>query len=307
MKTKQKIVLSIVVVAIVAYAIGAYFGFPLAQMGLTSGNIGKANKQQELVTSPTDVKMVEKFETDTVYLNDIIVSYGMLLVQTKATVNTVENIKGKMGQVKEFKAYETPMNEALEIGKQLSAILESGMTGLQNVADKKPVTDLSVKLCQALNMFQLMNSKLSELDGFNAIAGDLAKQKKLNGELVKLCSNFAVETAYIATSCGDNIRAINSLGALMSQESKINNTQKFLLHESVNNYIEKTDIDTPLKKKIKSGITKTAESLFSLRHVNDLKVKEYRGPDYGQSASANIFNKSQGLNLIMNLSKSIAY
>jgi hypothetical protein len=219
MKAKKKNALTIILVAIVAYAIGAYCGFPLAQMGLTSGNIGKANKQQELVNSPADVKLVEKFETDTAYLHKMLVSYGMLFVQTEATVNTVETLKGKMGSVYEFKAYEAPMNEVLEIGTQLSKMLKEGMQGLQNVADKKPVTDLSVNLSQALNLFQLMNSKLAELDAFNAKAGDLAKQKKLNNELVRLCSDFMTETAYIATSCGDNVRAANNLGMRMNPES----------------------------------------------------------------------------------------
>lgn len=261
MKAKQKSTLTIVIVAIVAYAIGAYCGFPLAQMGLTSGNIGKANKQQELVNSPADVKLVEKFETDTAYLHRMLVSYGMLYVQTEATVNTVETLKGKMGSVYEFKAYEAPMNEVLEIGTQLSKMLKEGMQGLQNVADKKPVTDLSVNLSQALNLFQLMNSKLAELDAFNAKAGDLAKQKKLNNELVRLCSDFMTETAYIATSCGDNVRSVNTLGMqLVSLSMASGNTAIFARP------VTRAGVNTAVQKEIKGSLHEISHTMISLQN-----------------------------------------
>ena len=284
MKAKQKSTLTIVLVAIVAYAIGAYCGFPLAQMGLTSGNIGKANKQQELVNSPADVKLVEKFETDTAYLHKMLVSYGMLFVQTEATVNTVETLKGKMGSVYEFKAYEAPMNEVLEIGTQLSKMLKEGMQGLQNVADKKPVTDLSVNLSQALNLFQLMNSKLAELDAFNAKAGDLAKQKKLNNELVRLCSDFMTETAYIATSCGDNVRSVNTLGMQIASLGFAANNLVFARP------ITRAGVNVNTQKEIKSGFHEMSNNIVSMQ--NKKTLGKAKGMDPSQIKYGNASKKS---------------
>jgi len=244
MKAKQKSTLTIVLVAIVAYAIGAYCGFPLAQMGLTSGNIGKANKQQELVNSPADVKLVEKFETDTAYLHKMLVSYGMLFVQTEATVNTVETLKGKMGSVYEFKAY----------------------------------------LSQALNLFQLMNSKLAELDAFNAKAGDLAKQKKLNNELVRLCSDFMTETAYIATSCGDNVRSVNTLGMQIASLGFAANNLVFARP------ITRAGVNVNTQKEIKSGFHEMSNNIVSMQ--NKKTLGKAKGMDPSQMGYGNASKKS---------------
>lgn len=212
MKTKQKHVLTTIAVAIVFYAIGAYWGFPFAQLGLTSGNIGHASKQQEMMSSPADVKLVEKFETDTAYRNKMMAGYGLLYAQTKATMATIKSLKEKVGAVSELKNYAGPMNDVLEVGGQLLPMLEGSINGLKDVKSGKPVSDLNVQMSQALNLFQIMNSCISYLESFSIKTEQLSKQKKINDDVLKLYNEYLVESSDVAMSCGDYTRASQNLG-----------------------------------------------------------------------------------------------
>lgn len=215
MKTQQKNVLWIVVVAILAYVIGAYIGFPFVQTGMGTGDVGgirRANKQQELMNSPADLKLAEKYQTDTNYRNMLSAGYGILYVQTKATVATIESLKKQTGSVKELASYSDTMDEITEVGNQLSSMLEGGLQGLKAVSEKKSAENLTFKLSQSLNLFQLMNSRLADLEEFSQKTQQLAAQKKINDDVLKTYSEFLIESADIASSCGDNTRATKTLG-----------------------------------------------------------------------------------------------
>jgi hypothetical protein len=215
MKTQQKNVLWIVLTAILAYVIGAFLGFPFSQGGLTSGDLGgirRANKQQELVNSPADLKLAEKYQSDSNYRNTLTAGYGILYVQTKATLATIESLKKETGSVKELASYSVTMNEITEVGNQLATTLEGGLQGLKAVSEKKPADNLTFKLSQSLNLFQLMNSRLADLEEFSEKTQQLGAQKKINDDVLKTYSEFLVESSDIASSCGDNARAKRTLG-----------------------------------------------------------------------------------------------
>lgn len=217
MKTQQKNVLWIVAVAIVAYVIGAYVGFPFSQNKYSSGDLGgirKANKQQEQVNSPNDLKLAERFESDSSYRDMMIAGYGTLYAQTKATLETVGTLKAKSANVAELKQYMPALDEVNEVGTQLLTLLDGGLKGLNDVAAKKQVSNLSFTLSQALNMFQIMNSRLSDLDAFANETKQLASQKKLNTEVLNAYSEFMAESAVIAQSCGDRAGMAKAIRAI---------------------------------------------------------------------------------------------
>lgn len=215
MKKNKKSILLTVCIAVFAYTLGAFWGFPYAELGLTSGNIGRASKQQEQVNSPHDVKLVERYQTDTVYRHKLVVGYGLLSVQTKTTLATLERLKAHIGQVRELKGYQSTIEDVVEVGTQLDKNLNECVKNLNNIGQKQPVSDLGVQLSQSLNMFQIMNNRLAELDSFVLQTQELAKQKKLNDDLLKNYSEFLIETTDIAMSCGDNSRARQMLGSYM--------------------------------------------------------------------------------------------
>lgn len=248
MKTQQKNVLWIVVAAILAYGIGAYIGFPFVQMGMGSGDVGgirRANKQQELLNSPTDVKLTEKYQTDTNYRNMLSAGYGILYVQTKATVATVESLKNQTGTIKELAPYSSIMDDVTEVGDQLSSMLEDGLQGLKAVEENKPAENLTFKLSQSLNLFQLMNNRLSDLEEFSQKTQQLAAQKRINDDVLKTYSEFLIESSDFASSCGDNSRAAKTLGMAKQMTNKL----PLGLFESVaNSYIAMTTANSPMVK-----------------------------------------------------------
>jgi hypothetical protein len=106
------------------------------------------------------------------------------------------------------------LDEVKEVGTQLLTLLDGGLKGLNDVAAKKQVSNLSFTLSQGLNMFQIMNSRLSELDAFANETKQLASQKKLNTEVLNAYSEFMAESAVIAQSCGDRAGAIKAIQEL---------------------------------------------------------------------------------------------
>lgn len=213
MDTKKRNVIWIAGVAIFAYCIGAWIGFPFAQLGLTSGDtgrIGRANKQQVKVSSPADIKIAEKFESDSAYRNKLISGYATLYAQTKTTVATMESLKQKTGTIKELEKYAAPMDDIIGIGIQLDTLLSNSIRGLKDLDNKKKTYDLSFHLTQALNLLKIMNTRIYSLDEFSAKADELVKSKQADHEFASLFSQFIVETDYIAAECGDNKRVHGS-------------------------------------------------------------------------------------------------
>lgn len=208
MEKKQKSVLLTVAAVIVAYIIGAISGFPFVQNRLMKGSIGRANKQQEQLNSPSDVKLAEKYNKDTAYCNKLSSGFVLIYAQTQATLGTLEQIKNGIAPVNELKLFTPKVDEAIESAKSLEGMLTAALEGLKHLKEKKPVSELSLTLSQALNLFQIMNSRLTELDGFATKANELAKQKKLNEDLIKTYSEYMIETAHIAATCGDYERAL---------------------------------------------------------------------------------------------------
>lgn len=206
MKTKQKTSILVILTAVVAYFIGAYVGFPFAQMGLAAGNIGHASKQQEQVNSPKDVKLAEKIETDTAFRNQMICGYGILYAQTKATIESVKSLKSETAKNEQLKGYTTAMDNVLEVGGQLIPLLENGLKGLQCMSEGKTADDVSMNLTQSLNLFQIMNASLSELDGFSEKTAQLVQQNKVANNLKELYSVFLIQSTDIAKTCGDKAR-----------------------------------------------------------------------------------------------------
>lgn len=221
METKKRTILWIIVVAIVAYFIGVLAGFPFVQLGLTSGDtggIGRANKHQERLTSPADVQLVEKFESDSAYRNKLIAGYASLYVQTKATTESVATLKQKIGIVKGLETYIDPMNEVMGIGNRLTALLEKDLKGLGDVSRKKKVVNLSVDLSQALNLFQLMNYRLNDLNAFTLKMNDFVKQRQLNNEILQSYSEYLVQASSLAFMCGDKAGASDRLGQVLKDQ-----------------------------------------------------------------------------------------
>ncbi|MCI1720344.1 MAG: hypothetical protein LKM37_04930 [Bacteroidales bacterium] len=222
MDTKKKNILWIIVVAIFAYVVGVLLGFPFAQLGLSTGDsglIGRANKHQEQLTSPADVQLVEKFETDTAYRNKLISGYATLYVQAKATTASIVTLKQKIGVVKGLENYIDPMNEVMGIGEQLTALLEKDLKGLGNVSNKKKVANLSLDLSQALNLFQLMNYRLNDLNAFTLKMNDFVKQRQLNSEILQSYSEYIIQASSLAFMCGDKASASDKLGELLRNQS----------------------------------------------------------------------------------------
>jgi hypothetical protein len=218
MEAKKKTIIWIIAVAIIAYVIGVLIGFPFTQLGLTAGDsglIGRANKHQEQVNSPSDVQLAEKFETDTAYRNKLIAGYAALYVQAKATTESVATLKQKIGVVKGLESYIDPMNEVMGIGNQLTALLEKDLKGLGEVSNKKKVVNLSLDLSQALNLFQLMNYRLNDLNAFTLKMNDFVKQRQLNNEILQSYSEYIVQASSLAFMCGDKASASNNLGQLL--------------------------------------------------------------------------------------------
>jgi hypothetical protein len=227
MDTKKRNVIWIAGVAIFAYCIGAWIGFPFAQLGLTAGDtgrIGRANKQQVKVSSPADIKIAEKFESDSAYRTKLISGYAMLYAQTKTTVATLESLKQKTVAVKELEKYSAPINDIIDVGIQLDTLLSNSLRGLRDLDNKKKTYDLSFHLTQALNLLQIMNTRLYGLDEFSAKANELVKSKQADSEFANLYSQFIVESDYIAAECGDNnrVHASNTGAAKVVQTAMAN-------------------------------------------------------------------------------------
>jgi hypothetical protein len=149
------------------------------------------------------LKLAEKYQSDSNYRNTLTAGYGILYVQTKATLATIESLKKETGSVKELASYSVTMNEITEVGNQLATTLEGGLQGLKAVSEKKPADNLTFKLSQSLNLFQLMNSRLADLEEFSEKTQQLGAQKKINDDVLKTYSEFLVESSDIASSCGD--------------------------------------------------------------------------------------------------------
>lgn len=214
MKLKTKNVLLVIAGLALAYLAGSFWGFPPTQNHYVSGNIGKATKQQDQVNAAADVKLAEKFQSDTAYRKSLLVDLTMLYIQTQTTTSTVENMKKEILQIRDLKPYAAKFDNVIETGKNLTQMLNDCLAELKEVSEDKPVDNLSLKISQSVNIFQIFNSRISELDGFMARSTELSKQKKLNDNLIKLCSSFTAESASIASACGDNVRAKGYLGTV---------------------------------------------------------------------------------------------
>lgn len=206
-KMKLRKILLIIGTVTIAYLTGAALGIPFTQGGLTFGNIGYAFKQHEQLNSPSDVRMAEKFENDTVYRNKLTNDFAILYVQAMMTLATVDSFKKKASSVDELKPYLPKMGEMLETGKNLTTRLNETLAGLKSLKETKTIEGLSLTMSQAINLFQVMNNQLSELDNMAAKAGELAKQKKINNDLIKTCSEYFIGVANIASICKEHERA----------------------------------------------------------------------------------------------------
>lgn len=216
MERKKRGFFLIIGIAFIAYLLGAWLGFPVSQLGLTSGDagrIGHANKQQVSVDSPADIKIAAKFESDTAYRNKLISGYAILYAQTKTTVGTMESLKQKIGTVKELEKYTVPMDDIIAVGIQLDTLLSNSLRGLRDLDNKKKTYDLTFHLTQALNLLQIMNTRIYNLDEFAEKMDKLVKSKQVEEESANLFSQFIVESDYIAEECGDNTRVHGSNAA----------------------------------------------------------------------------------------------
>lgn len=180
MKTKKKNLLVVIVIVFVSYLLGAYLGFPFAQMGMTSGNIGRAEKQHDVIGSVSDVKLAEKFETDTVYKKELLRNFGELLINTEATRLTLDSLKSQAGKVAELKAYNKQLDDVYSVAAELSTRLQKVLNELGKVDETKDASDISLQLSECINLYQIMCSNMDELTGFVTKTAALSKVHKLS-------------------------------------------------------------------------------------------------------------------------------
>lgn len=273
MKTKQKSLLTIILVGVICYAAGAIFAFPFSQLGLTSGNIGKANKQSETLTSPSDVKLQERFEKDTAYCHQMLLCYTTMAVQAQATVSNLQSLKQQTAGISDLKDYGKKMDNAIEVGKSLETVLTETVDGLNSLAAGKSVNELSLNLSKSFNLFVLLNSQLSTLNEFSNKTMALYRQKKINDSFLKLFANYLIQSADIATFCGDNYGTKENkalLSSLPANYNKSTTTYDAALKGTKMNSSDMNEIKRYLKGSEKLGGVHDPGTIFDKRSSNQL-------------------------------------
>ncbi len=210
---KKSTVLSMVGIAIVAYLLGAYTGFPLVEMDETTGSINRAKKQRELIVSPETVVLAERFQTDSVYRQQMIDDLSFLLLHSEATRVTIDSLVQQIEAVPELQEYAAPLNEVSNVSSQLSARLINGLIALQDVSTEN-AGQLSNDISQSLNAMFIMNAKMGNLKGFNEKVGKMLQANAaMDAGLKRMVKFLSIEQATaIMFNDTEKLASINKLG-----------------------------------------------------------------------------------------------
>ncbi len=204
MKKKQQNVLAMIAIAVIAYLAGAMLQFPFVESNQTLGSIGKAKKQRE-VLSPSEVKLLERFENDTTARQEMVACMGNMLLQNVVLTGVIDTLIIESGEIDGLKENVASLNNLKELTEKLTSHLTLSLKGLEDIANNEQPTELGLNISQCFNLFQIVNAQLVNLEDFTG------KVEKLQETQAKLSDAF--KTSY------DNLLMAGITQSLMIRNS----------------------------------------------------------------------------------------